>query len=233
MVKFFESSVCCSECKSLRINSSPDHSVCPNGHGRLFPPLTNGVIQLAFETTLPNAERPTKRLLFTIPGHDGVWKMRGSVLRFNGSIAANQVAAIQPHAKKPRPKRFEQVPSEVAEKFYKAVKRAEKRKAKAASAVLAGGVAVDAWKSLKAECKGAMLLFRVGDFCELFHEDAQEAAKILGLTLTVRAKGDASVPMTGFPHHSMDSYLGRLVAAGRRVAVCEQVAKSKRVKATT
>lgn len=73
-----------------------------------------------------------------------------------------------------------------------------------------------------------ILLFRVGDFFETFEEDARTASKVLGITLTKRANGAAEdVPLAGFPHHAIDSYLPKLVRAGYRVAVCEQVENPK------
>jgi DNA mismatch repair protein MutS len=75
----------------------------------------------------------------------------------------------------------------------------------------------------KQACGNALLLFRMGDFYELFHEDAKQGAELLGLALTSRDKGENPIPMAGFPHHQLDNYLARLIAAGRRVAVCEQV----------
>jgi len=69
-----------------------------------------------------------------------------------------------------------------------------------------------------------ILLFRIGDFFETFDEDAKTASKVLGITLTKRANGAAEdVPLAGFPHHAIDTYLPKLVRAGDRVAVCEQV----------
>ena len=69
-----------------------------------------------------------------------------------------------------------------------------------------------------------ILLFRIGDFFETFDEDAKTASKVLGITLTKRANGAAEdVPLAGFPHHAIDTYLPKLVRAGYRVAVCEQV----------
>src|SRR5574338_257464 len=69
-----------------------------------------------------------------------------------------------------------------------------------------------------------ILLFRVGDFFETFENDAKIASKVLGITLTRRANGAAEdVPLAGFPHHAIDTYLPKLVRAGYRVAVCEQV----------
>jgi DNA mismatch repair protein MutS len=76
----------------------------------------------------------------------------------------------------------------------------------------------------------ALLLFRMGDFYELFFEDAKIAARVLGLTLTSREKGDNPIPMAGFPHHQLDGYLGKIIAGGYRAAVCEQVEDPKQAK---
>lgn len=77
----------------------------------------------------------------------------------------------------------------------------------------------------------AILLFRVGDFYETFAEDAVAAAEILGITLTKRANGAAQfVELAGFPHHALDNYLPKLVRAGRRVAICDQLEDPKKAK---
>src|SRR5262245_58881009 len=76
----------------------------------------------------------------------------------------------------------------------------------------------------------ALLLFRMGDFYELFFEDARVAARVLGLALTSRDKGDDPVPMAGFPYHQLDSYLAKIIAAGHRAAICEQVVDPKLAK---
>ncbi len=81
----------------------------------------------------------------------------------------------------------------------------------------------------KKTCGDALLFFRMGDFYELFHGDAETAAEILGLTLTSRDKSNA-VPMAGFPHHQLDSYIAKLIKLGHRVAVCEQVEDPKTAK---
>ena len=81
----------------------------------------------------------------------------------------------------------------------------------------------------KEACGDALLFFRMGDFYELFHDDAKAAAKVLGLTLTSRDKAN-TVPMAGFPHHQLDSYLAKLIKRGHRVAVCEQVEDPKKAK---
>jgi len=79
------------------------------------------------------------------------------------------------------------------------------------------------FEAAKARCPGALVLFRMGDFYELFGEDAREAATLLDLTLTSRDKGPDALPMAGFPHTQLDNQLVKLVAAGRRVAICEQI----------
>ncbi len=86
------------------------------------------------------------------------------------------------------------------------------------------------YQDAKQACPNAILLFRMGDFYELFHDDAKTAAKTLNLTLTSRDKGENPIPMAGFPHHQLDSYLGKLISAGLRVAVCDQVEDPKKAK---
>jgi Mismatch repair ATPase (MutS family) len=85
--------------------------------------------------------------------------------------------------------------------------------------------------AIKAKYPDAVLLFRVGDFYETFGEDAVTASKVLGIVLTRRANGTAMhVELAGFPHHSIDSYLPKLVRAGYRVAVCDQLEDPKLTK---
>ncbi|MFW6331351.1 MAG: DNA mismatch repair protein MutS [Gemmatimonadota bacterium] len=80
------------------------------------------------------------------------------------------------------------------------------------------------WREAKSRHPDALVFFRVGDFYEMFHEDAEEGAKLLGLTLTARNNGGAAnVPLAGIPVKARDEYLQRLVRLGRRVAICEQV----------
>lgn len=84
---------------------------------------------------------------------------------------------------------------------------------------------------IKAKYPGAILLFRVGDFYETFGDDAIKAAQILGIVLTKRANGSAShIELAGFPHHSLDTYLPKLVRAGQRVAICDQLEDPKLTK---
>ena len=83
----------------------------------------------------------------------------------------------------------------------------------------------------KAACGDALLLFRMGDFYELFFDDAKVAARVLGLTLTSRDKdSDNPTAMAGFPHHQLDTYLHKLIHAGHRAAVCEQMEDPKQAK---
>ena len=87
------------------------------------------------------------------------------------------------------------------------------------------------YNSIKAKYPDALLLFRVGDFYETFGEDAIRASKILGIVQTKRANGAAAyVELAGFPHHSLDTYLPKLVKAGLRVAICDQLEDPKLAK---
>lgn len=87
------------------------------------------------------------------------------------------------------------------------------------------------YNTIKAKYPDALLLFRVGDFYETFGEDAVKASNILGIVLTKRANGAASyVDLAGFPHHSLDTYLPKLVRAGQRVAICDQLEDPKMTK---
>jgi len=87
------------------------------------------------------------------------------------------------------------------------------------------------YNAIKAKYPDALLLFRVGDFYETFSEDAIKTSKILGIVLTRRANGAASyVELAGFPYHALDTYLPKLVKAGQRVAICEQLEDPKLTK---
>ncbi|MBL8878783.1 MAG: DNA mismatch repair protein MutS [Phycisphaerales bacterium] len=84
------------------------------------------------------------------------------------------------------------------------------------------------WWVQKQQVGDALLLFRMGDFYELFYDDAVEASRLLGITLTSRDSN--RTPLAGIPHHALDSYLGRLVAGGRKVAISEQIEDPKQAK---
>ena len=87
------------------------------------------------------------------------------------------------------------------------------------------------YNAIKAKHPGALLLFRVGDFYETFGDDAVKASKILDIVLTKRANGAAAhIELAGFPYHALDSYLPKLIRAGERVAICDQLEDPKSVK---
>ncbi|MBY0065981.1 DNA mismatch repair protein MutS [Empedobacter falsenii] len=86
------------------------------------------------------------------------------------------------------------------------------------------------YNTIKAKYPDAMLLFRVGDFYETFGEDAVRASRILDIVLTKRANGSDNSALAGFPHHSLNTYLPKLVKAGLRVAICDQLEDPKMVK---
>ena len=86
------------------------------------------------------------------------------------------------------------------------------------------------YNGIKAKHPDALLLFRVGDFYETFGKDAIKASKILGIVLTSRANGSSKIELAGFPHHSIDTYLPKLVRAGQRVAICDQLEDPKTTK---
>ncbi len=104
-------------------------------------------------------------------------------------------------------------------------------KAKSASAKVKETPLMKQYNAIKTKHPGALLLFRVGDFYETFGEDAVIASKVLEIVLTKRANGSAShIELAGFPHHALDNYLPKLVKAGKRVAICDQLEDPKSVK---
>ena len=76
----------------------------------------------------------------------------------------------------------------------------------------------------------AILFFRMGDFYETFYEDAKTCSRVLGLTLTSRSKSDNPIPLAGIPFHALDGYMKKMIKAGFKVAVCEQVEDPKKAK---
>ena len=86
------------------------------------------------------------------------------------------------------------------------------------------------YNAIKTKHPDALLLFRVGDFYETFGEDAIKASKILGIILTHRNNGGDKTELAGFPHHSLNTYLPKLVKAGQRVAICDQLEDPKQTK---
>jgi DNA mismatch repair protein MutS len=86
------------------------------------------------------------------------------------------------------------------------------------------------WREVKSRHPDAIVFFRVGDFYEMFNEDAEEGSRLLDLTLTSRNNGSSRAPLAGIPAHALESYLQRLVNLGRRVAICEQVEDPREAK---
>ncbi len=84
---------------------------------------------------------------------------------------------------------------------------------------------------IKKKHPDCVLFFRMGDFYEMFFEDAKAASKILNIALTSRGKsGDGKIPMCGIPYHALETYLARMVKSGQKVAICEQMEDPKNVK---
>ncbi|RLG29581.1 DNA mismatch repair protein MutS, partial [Methanosarcinales archaeon] len=90
---------------------------------------------------------------------------------------------------------------------------------------------MEQYLAIKAKHKNAILFYRMGDFYEMFYEDARIASEVLGITLTSRSHGKAArVPLAGFPYHALDNYLTKMIKAGFRVAICEQIEDPKKAK---
>src|SRR3954451_9079727 len=94
--------------------------------------------------------------------------------------------------------------------------------------------AMKQYQQFKAQYPGYVLFFRMGDFYEMFWEDAKLASKVLGVALTSRSRGgidaDDAIPMAGVPFHAVESYLRRMIAAGHKVAICEQTEDASQAK---
>jgi DNA mismatch repair protein MutS len=86
------------------------------------------------------------------------------------------------------------------------------------------------FSEIKARYPDTVLFFRMGDFYEMFYEDARIASKVLGLALTSRSKGAGAIPLAGIPYHALDSYLAKMIRAGHRVAICEQMEDPREAK---
>src|SRR5699024_4984379 len=86
------------------------------------------------------------------------------------------------------------------------------------------------YNRIKSKYPDAVLLFRIGDFYEAFGEDAIKVAEVLNIVLTNRNNGSQKVEMAGFPHHALNTYLPKLVKAGERVAICDQLEDPKKTK---
>ena len=86
------------------------------------------------------------------------------------------------------------------------------------------------YQQYKGQYPDAVLFFRMGDFYECFWEDARTVARVLGVALTARSKGENPIPMAGVPYHAVETYLHRMIAAGYKVAICEQMEDPKTAK---
>ncbi len=86
------------------------------------------------------------------------------------------------------------------------------------------------FSKFKQKYPDAILFFRMGDFYETFYDDAKTCSKVLGLTLTSRSKGDNPIPLAGVPYHAVEGYIKKMLQAGYKVAVCEQVEDPKTAK---
>jgi DNA mismatch repair protein MutS len=90
--------------------------------------------------------------------------------------------------------------------------------------------AMKQFRHFKEKYPDAILFFRMGDFYETFYEDAQICSRVCGIVLTSRSKGDNPIPLAGVPYHAVDGYLKKMLQAGYKVAVCEQVEDAKLAK---
>ena len=150
------------------------------------------------------------------PGHKELLNaIRGQIKDY----LPKSTAEAKPEAKKPAPQ-----PSLFDEPEEPAAPAAPEPKAKTGDKLLSQ------YEAMKKKHPDAVVLFRVGDFYETFHDDARIISETLGLTLTTR--GGDKVPLAGFPHHALDAYLPKLVRAGKRVAICEQLEEPKLTKQT-
>lgn len=151
-------------------------------------------------------------------GVDGIARDIGTALQLSFRLRLD-IDRYNGYAPKLTPPTSPTVRQETAEKKNEAVKR---------TTVTKVAPLLDQYREMKKKHPDAILLFRVGDFYEIFGEDAVKASEILGITLTRRLNGPTrSIELAGFPHHALDTYLPKLVRAGQRVAICEQLEDPK------
>ena len=111
--------------------------------------------------------------------------------------------------------------ADVSESKAQAEPSAESESAPQAEQASEQSALAKAYESMKAKHPDAVLLYRCGDFYEAYGDDARTASEVLGITLTRTSRKDITAQMAGFPHHALDSYLPKLVRAGKRVAICD------------
>ncbi len=151
-------------------------------------------------------------------GVDGIAHDIGTALQLSFRLRLD-IDRYNGYAPKLTPPTSPTVIQETAEKKNEAVRR---------TTVTKVAPLLDQYREMKKKHPDAILLFRVGDFYEIFGEDAIKASEILGITLTRRLNGPTrSIELAGFPHHALDTYLPKLVRAGQRVAICEQLEDPK------
>lgn len=151
-------------------------------------------------------------------GVDGIAHDIGTALQLSFRLRLD-IDRYNGYAPKLTPPTSPTVRQETAEKKNEAVKR---------TTVTKVAPLLDQYREMKKRHPDAILLFRVVDFYEIFGEDAVKASEILGITLTRRLNGPTrSIELAGFPHHALDTYLPKLVRAGQRVAICEQLEDPK------
>jgi len=151
-------------------------------------------------------------------GVDGIARDIGTALQLSFRLRLD-IDRYNGYAPKLTPPTSPTVRQETTEKKDEAVSR---------TTVTKVAPLLDQYREMKKKHPDAILLFRVGDFYEIFGEDAVKASEILGITLTRRLNGPArSIELAGFPHHALDTYLPKLVRAGQRVAICEQLEEPK------
>ena len=151
-------------------------------------------------------------------GVDGIARDIGTALQLSFRLRLD-IDRYNGYAPKLPPPTSPTVRQETAEKENEAVKR---------TTVTKVAPLLDQYREMKKKHPDAILLFRFGDFYEIFGEDAVKASEILGITLTRRLNGPTrSIELAGFPHHALDTYLPKLVRAGQRVAICEQLEEPK------
>ena len=151
-------------------------------------------------------------------GVDGIARDIGTALQLSFRLRLD-IDRYNGYAPKLTPPTSPTVRQETAEKKNEAVKR---------TTVTKVAPLLDQYREMKKKHPDAILLFRVGDFYEIFGQDAVAASEILGITLTRRLNGPTrSIELAGFPHHALDTYLPKLVRAGQRVAICEQLEDPK------
>ena len=151
-------------------------------------------------------------------GVDGIARDIGMALQLSFRLRLD-IDRYNGYAPKLTPPTSPTVRQETAGKKNEAVKR---------TTVTKVAPLLDQYREMKKKHPDAILLFRVGDFYEIFGQDAIKASEILGITLTRRLNGPTrSIELAGFPHHALDTYLPKLVRAGQRVAICEQLEEPK------